>query len=116
MSQPFTPIHIDTSEEVEEKREPFFYIDEVEYTIPVKVPANVVVQYFKDVKEKGAEYAVACAMEDMLGEDAMTALAETDEITDEQMQKIMAVIETKLLGTMKKVSGKSRAARRQRVG
>lgn len=114
--KPFEPIHIDTTEAEEVKRVPFFYIDDEEYTIPEEVPASIVMRYFRDVDEKGPEVAVARAMIELIGEDAMDALAESPSVTDEQTKQIMAVVEELLMGAMKKASGKSRSERRRSRG
>lgn len=104
---PIQPVRIDTSQEVEEKREPIFYIDDTEYTIPVKIPARMTVKYLNDVYEHGEEYAIASSMRDILGGDAMEALAECEHVGDEQMEQIMAVVEKKLMASAKKTTGKS---------
>jgi hypothetical protein len=112
--KPFEPIRIDTSAPAAPvKYVPFFYIDDTEYLIPEKVPAHVVTQYFKDVRARGEDYALATAVIELVGEDAWDALNDIEQVEDEEMQKIMNVISDLLMGGMKKALGKSRAERRR---
>jgi hypothetical protein len=108
----YEPVKIRTDEIVEEEREPLFYIDEAEYTIPKRIRPNITIQYLQDTYDKGQEYALAAAMREVLGADAMEALAESDAVTDEQMRQIMGIVERKLMGQMKKTLGNSRSGRR----
>lgn len=115
--KPFEPIHIDSNAPVEEVKEvPFFYVDDIEYTIPDKVPASIVTQYFKDVRNRGEDYALATALIDLCGEEAWDALNESPNVNDQQMQQIMGILSELLMGGMKKALGKSRSARRQQRG
>lgn len=119
MAKPFVPIQIDADDDTkveEPKRVPFFYIGEDEYTIPEEVPANVVMAYMLDVKEGGVEYAVSRALTDLIGEDAMAALADSTEVKPEQMGQILNIASELLMGAMQKAMGKSRSARRRSPG
>ncbi len=111
--QGFEPVKISTADVQDEEREPLFYIDEAEYTIPKQIRPNIVMGYLQDTYDKGQEFALAAAMREVLGADAMEALAETDAVSDEQMSQIMDIIERKLMAQMKKSLGKSRGGRRR---
>jgi hypothetical protein len=109
--QGYEPVKISTADVVDEEREPLFYIDEVEYTIPKLIRPNIAMRYLQDTIDRGHDYALAAGMREVLGAEAMEALAETDAVTDEQMDQIMAIVERKLLGQMKRSLGKSRGGR-----
>lgn len=109
--QGYEPVKISTADVVDEEREPLFYIDEVEYTIPKLIRPNILMRYLQDTIDRGHDYALAAGMREVLGAEAMEALAETDAVTDEQMDQIMAIVERKLLGQMKRSLGKSRGGR-----
>lgn len=107
------PVQIDSSVVAKEERVPLFYIDDDEFTIPKKIKPNVAMRYLTDVRDRGPEVALAEVMTEILGEDAMDALAESEAVTDEQMQQIMGIVQKLLLGAMDRTSGKSRAERRR---
>jgi hypothetical protein len=104
-------VRIDSAKVVDEEREPLFYIDETEYTIPKELRANVVARYLQDTLDHGQEHAIAAAMREVLGEEAMEALAESEAVTSEDMAQIMGIVERKLTGQMKKSLGNSRRGR-----
>jgi hypothetical protein len=107
----YEPVKISTAEVVDEEREPLFYIDEVEYTIPKLIRPNITIRYLQNTLDEGHEYALAAAMREVLGEDAMEALAESDSVGEEQMRQIMDIVEGKLLAARKRQLGKSRGGR-----
>lgn len=109
----YEPVRIDSTKVVDEDREPLFYIDDQEYMIPKELRANVVARYLQDTIDHGQEYAIAAAMREVLGEEAMEALANSDAVTAEQMQQIMGIVERKLMGQMKRSLGNSRNGRRR---
>jgi hypothetical protein len=111
--QGYEPVKISTAEVIDEEREPLFFIDETEYTIPKRIRPNIVVQYLQDTYDKGQEFALAAAMREVLGADAMEALAECEAVTDEQMDQLMDIIERKLMAQMKRSLGNSRRGRRR---
>lgn len=90
---------------VNQVREPFLEIDGVEYTLPVEPPPNVVVQYLRNTKQRGPEYAVAKAFEDMLGPKGMAALAKCGGLSKPDLARIMNRIQDKLAGMLEEVGG-----------
>lgn len=106
-------IRIDSSAVQEIKRVPLFYLDDVEYTVPEKARPNILIKYLNNVKEEGVDTAIAIAMHDLLGPEAMKALEESEAVTDDHMFDIMNVVEDILMKSMEKQAGKSRAARRR---
>lgn len=112
----YEPVKIRTDDVVDEEREPLFYIDEVEYTIPKRIRPNIVMAYLQDTYDKGQEFALAAAMREVIGADGMEALAESESVTEKQMQQIMDIIEKKLMAQMKRTLGNSRSGRRRSPG
>lgn len=106
LEAPVEPIRIDTSVDVEEEeREPLFYIDGDEYTIPKTVPADFTVRYMNNVQKHGSEFAVAQAMADLLGHEAMDALSDCPQMTDEHLRGIMKIISRKMMAAADKHLG-----------
>lgn len=106
------PVRVDSSSVEEIKRVPLFFIDDIEYTIPEKARPNILIKYLNNVKAGGVDTAIAIAMHDLLGSDAMEALEASEAVTEEHMFQIMDIVEDILMKSMEKQSGKSRAARR----
>jgi hypothetical protein len=111
MSGQHEPVRIDSTAVVEVEREPLFYIDDVEYTIPKTIPANITIRYLQDTYDRGQEYALAAAMREVLGAEAMEALADSESVTDEHMTQIMGIVEKKLMAQMRKSLGNSKRGR-----
>jgi len=112
----YEPVRIDSTKVVDTEREPLFYIDDREFTIPKELRANVVARYLQDTLDHGQEHALAAAMREVLGDDAMEALADSDAVTADQMAQIMGIVERKLMGQMERSLGNSRSGRRRSGG
>lgn len=100
-----TPIHIDTKNQPEAERDPLFYIDGVEYTIPSKVPASLGLRYLRVLREEGAAEAAGEMLERVLGTETYDALMECEAVDDEQMQRIMRIVEHKVMGQLESTTG-----------
>jgi hypothetical protein len=87
------------------EREPFFSVDGKMFTIPRQAPANLSMVYLKTLRNAGADKAVQVIMDQMLGPEAIDALAECGSITDDQMAQLMRRIQLKVEGLMEKVTG-----------
>lgn len=114
--QGFEPVRISSGNVVDEEREPLFFIDDVEFTIPKTIRPNITIAYLRDAAKDGQEVALGKAMEEVLGPKAMDALAESDSVTEDDMRAIMDIVERKLQGQMKRSLGNSRSARRRSGG
>lgn len=93
-----------TSEpEGEEKREPLFYIDDREYTIPVEPPASIALTAL-DIMASGAPDAAARAeryvMTEMLGEDGWQALRSCKTLTLRDYRRLAQVCSEKVMGQL----------------
>lgn len=105
------PIRLSSTKPADfDEREPLFYIDEQEYTIPKRPRANLSLQFLDKVKSEGTDYASAWLMEEMLGADAYEALMKLDTLEPEQLDQITTLCQKKVLGKLEP----NRAARRSR--
>lgn len=76
------------------------------YTVPKRVGPNVALRYLRDVRRHGPEHAIAGIMEALLGREAMDALADYDDLTEEQLEQVMEAVQMHVLGPLEKRSGK----------
>jgi hypothetical protein len=86
-------------------REPLFYIDDEEFTIPREVPPNITFAYIRDMRSGNAEQAMANVFDLLLGEEALNRLATCDQLTSEQSKEIMRVIEYKVMAAADQLQG-----------
>jgi hypothetical protein len=115
MVEEFDPVRIATTEagpDIEKVH--LFSIDDDDYYIPHEVPPQVTIRLLRELAEGVShETAVARAMRDVLGADAMDALADTPDITKGQMDKIMGVLERMVLAAQEDTVGKRRPVPRR---
>lgn len=104
----FEPIRIAADDDTEEERVPLFYIGDDEYTIPKVIPKGVALQYLRQAAQVGHELATAPLLIRVLGEDAYTALEESNALTDEQLESIIGIIVKQALGNQEDKAGKAR--------
>lgn len=81
-------------------REPLFTIDDVEYTVPKKVPANVGLKAVDTVARLGEADGTRWLMVLMLGEDGWKALMDCDGLEASDLQAIQEVLRAKVFGDL----------------
>jgi hypothetical protein len=86
-------------------REPLFYIDDEEFTIPKDVPPNISFAYIRDMRDGNAEKAMANVFDMLLGVEALDRLATCDQLTKEQSKEILRVIEYKVMAAAEEMQG-----------
>lgn len=79
---------------------PIFTIKGKTYSIPKKARVNVALGYLRDVRKHGAEFAAGKLMEAMLGEEAYDALVEYDDLTPEDLAKVMEAVQQVAMGEL----------------
>lgn len=107
VSAPAEPLRFSTeAEPVVEEREPFFYIDDAEYTIP-KAPGPGIAIEAMHIAASGSPAALAesddYVMTEMLGEDgweALRGLAREHRITGPQLRAMIKEVTTKAMGAL----------------
>lgn len=82
-----------------------FSIDDKDYYVPAKIGPNVALAYMRDIRQQGLEYARAGMLERMLGSDGLRALAEYEELTEEDLNAVMEAVDKHVLGPLQE-SGK----------
>ena len=97
---PVPLLELDTTEgEAREvATEPILKRDGVVYTIPVKVSADVALQYMELAVAVGPGEALVWAMKRLMGTDGYTALATFPNLTDAELGKITNYIQVKISG------------------
>lgn len=81
-----------------------FSIDDVDYHIPKNPNAAVMLTFLREARSKrvGQDLAVMNAMVTMLGQDAMDALMESQDVSDEDCAKVFTIVAHILFGAVKR--------------
>jgi hypothetical protein len=115
MPREFEPVRIKsgTGEKIAEV--PLFYIDDVEYTIPERIPAALTVRLIDQLADGQDEAHVISRTirDDILGRDAMKALRNSPDVTNEQVEQILDIVGDMLVGALESSVGKSRPTPRR---
>ncbi|MFB7111725.1 hypothetical protein [Streptomyces sp. NPDC056291] len=94
----FAPIQLSSKATVEGERILLFAIDDVEYTVPKKIPRSLSLRIMRTARLQGELAASQELMEVVMGEDAYVALMNCDSVTDEQLDQISQFIQDLALG------------------
>lgn len=94
----FEPVRIAADEDVEDEREPLFYIGDTEYSIPVNIPMGVALEYMRHAGEIGEQLAAPPLLIRVLGQEGYTALEQSRALTDDQMTRIVDHVVNRALG------------------
>ena len=97
MSNDITPVVVGKNKGKGE-RVALFIIDDVEYTVLKKPRPNIGLKYMRVLKEQGQEIAIAGLLEDMLGREGYVALTECEDLTEEEFEAVMALVQKLALG------------------
>lgn len=76
-----------------------YYMDE-------HVPPNVTFAYLRDVRSRGTDYAVANLIYATMGDEAMDALAESEDMSEADAKSIFAIIQKHAMGQIERLTGK----------
>lgn len=93
------PVVLGANKSGSEERIHIFTIDDVEYTMPAKVRPTVGLKYMRDL-QRGVDAQVANAnlLEAVLGTETYEALVDYDDLTEEEFNSIMEIVQLKALG------------------
>ncbi|SRR6266568_8615828 len=75
-----------------DERVPLFYIDDDEYTMLAHPRPSLLLEYMDVVRERGLDAAIALAASEMIGRKGWEALKSSDDVTDEQVAKILQIV------------------------
>lgn len=81
-----------------------FTLDEVDYFVPKEPRANVTLKYLRMARQDAAA-AQGWLLEQMLGEDAYTALMEWDGLTTAILLRLLAIVEKLAVDAAEAVNG-----------
>lgn len=84
-----------------------FTLDDVEYQIPEKPSPAVLIKFMREARNR--KVGVAAATENLLvtllGQDGLDALAESPEVTEEDVADVFAIVAHIAFGAVKKLQG-----------
>lgn len=84
---------------------PLFSIDGRTYSIPGEVPASMALRMLDAMRRQGMEAAMSEALEELLGAEAYQALLQCRALTVDHLERIMAVVQTHVLGNLEGALG-----------
>lgn len=87
-----------TNNKRKEERVTLFSIDGVAYDVPKRPRPSIGLKYLWNLKVKGQQMAEAELLGDMLGEEGFKALAGFEDLTQEDMDAVLAAVEQLALG------------------
>lgn len=111
--QDFEPIRFVTKRP--EDREPvervvLFSLDDQDYMIPKKFPVNLGLKVIRTMRRQGQEIAMAELLEAVIGEDAYEALVNYPDITNDDIARLMEIVQSLALGSLDGPKGRSASA------
>jgi hypothetical protein len=112
-AQEFEPIRFVTKRP--EDREPeervvLFSLDDAEFTIPRKFPVNLGLRVIRTMRRRGEAIAMAELLEEVIGADAYEALVNYPDITNDDIARLMQIVNDLALGSLDSPKGRSASA------
>lgn len=105
-SMTYQPLKLTTdAPESPAEREPLFYVDGVEFTIPKEVPPVLAVQYLRNLRGGSAEVALSKVFDELIGKEGVNALARVRNLRKSELAQIMGVIQEKVMGVLEDAQG-----------
>jgi hypothetical protein len=77
-----------------------FTIDDTPYYVPARPPANIALKALKMIREQGEAVGAGWILEELLGEDSYTALANCPDVGPKQMGQIMGAVTQIAIGAL----------------
>lgn len=101
MTLAFTSTPKDQRRPVE--REELFSIDGTKYYMPREVPPHVAMKYLRDIRDNPVEVALSRLLYNVIGEKAMNALADFEDLTKQNLEDLMKKVQEKTQGLLEEV-------------
>ena len=103
--EPSGPLRFSSADDGEEKREPLFYVDDVEYTIPVEPSASIALESLHIIARGGGSLAAQMMAQDyvmtrMLGEDGWAALRGCKTVKKHELKHLIQVVTQKAMAEL----------------
>ena len=106
-------LELDSTEKEEANeidRVPVFSINGTTYDMPATIKPHIALKYLWLLKDRGADYATAWLMEQVLGEEGFKALVDFEPLTPAQFNSIKDIVQEAALGATED-KGKAQKAR-----
>ena len=98
-------------------REPFFELDDVEYTLPKKIPSSVTLRFLEEMERGVTESELMTwALDEIIGEGVYDALRNSDTVSNEELAWVIDQVGERVMGELEKNQGKSRNDTRRSAG
>lgn len=91
-----------------EDRVTIAYLDEYALTMPRTLPPNVALKLMRTSRKQGTQAAMGELLEEVLGEDAYTRLADYPHLTDDGLADLIKVVQTVAMGRLETPKASSR--------
>lgn len=92
--------------ERDEQRKPVFEIDGTVYTIATKPIVSTAMKYAHMARTVGRDEAVDFMLEALLGEEGYTALREFDDLTENDLERVITIASKIMAGATERPKGK----------
>lgn len=99
-------ISLKTQPAAEVERRDLFEIDDVMYSIPVKVAVNKALKYLHIARMQGTEAGVDYMLGLLLGEEGYAALRNFDDLTEDDLAAVIKACEKVMAGAVENPKGK----------
>lgn len=86
------PVEIGRAGRVPNELVTLFTLDGKDYKVPQKPSPAIMQRFLRDARKHGPAMATSVLLDTMLGEEALDALAESPEVTDEDMARIYTAL------------------------
>jgi hypothetical protein len=91
------------------EREPFFELDDVEYTLPKKIPGKITLDFLEMQRDNLPDSElVPWLLDEIVGDGTYDALHESETVDAEELGWVFEQIAKRITGELEKARGKSR--------
>lgn len=105
VDEDFEPVRLTSKTDAPADRVVLFYVDDEPYTIPKKISRGHGLRFLRTMRRQGEAIAAQELMETLIGEDGYEALMNCDDLTDEDLDKIMDRLRDEALGAVEDETG-----------
>lgn len=109
----FEPLRFVTTpaaERAPDERVVLFSLDDQEFTIPKKFPVGLGLKVIRTMRRRGQEVAMAELLEEVIGEDAYEALVNYPDLSNDDIEHLMQIVNKLALGSLDGPKGRSASA------
>jgi hypothetical protein len=92
LAKPIEPVVIGKRARSDEELVTIFHLDGKDYKIPAKPGPAIMIKYMRDARKIGEAQAGFNVLNAMLGDEALEALAESDDVTEADLNRIYEIV------------------------